>query len=122
VTSELQPRWLQQVNDAMDLPLPDARRVLAEVLAERRQRSADLRELAAQGSDAHRRAYEGMADWVDDSIGLVEQAAARLADLHATGEVATGREQIDRELRASGPITGQPALDGDARSQRGWSL
>ena len=101
---ELQPQWLRQVNEAMDLPLDAGRRLLADVLAERRQRSAELRALAASGDvpNAQRRAYLGMAEWVDESVELVEQAAARLADLDAAGDVATGREQIDREIRSRG--------------------
>jgi hypothetical protein len=99
---DLQPRWLREVNAAMDLPLPDARRVLDEVINERRERATELRTLADDDNvtDMQRRAYTGMATWVDESVALVAQAAARLTELDASGRVATGREQIKRELHA----------------------
>jgi hypothetical protein len=98
----------------MDMPLEQGRRVLDAVITERRQRAAALRELAARDDtpDLHRRAYLGMAEWVDGSVHLVEQAAARLAELDAVGHATTGREQMDREFDAHG----EPAdrVDSDA--------
>jgi hypothetical protein len=109
---DLQPRWLREVNAAMDLPLPDARRLLDEVITERRERAAELRTRAADQDlpDMQRRAYTGMAAWVDDSVDLVAQAAARLSELNASGQAATGREPIERELHEQGA----DHADGDA--------
>jgi hypothetical protein len=123
VIGEFRPRWVQRANDAMDLPLPQARRVLDAVIAERRQRAAELRELAAHtdAADRRRRAYLGTADWVDASAALAEQIADRLAELEEDGQVATGREQMDRETRA-GLLANHRARETDDRDRsRGWS-
>jgi hypothetical protein len=119
MTGEFRPRWVRRVNDAMDLPPPQARRVLDAVIAERRQRATELRELAARAdaADIRRRAYLGTADWVDASAALAEQIAERLAELETDGQVATGREQIDRETR--GRLLADPAAR-HAHSDRSW--
>jgi hypothetical protein len=98
------PAWLVRVNAAMDLPVAEGRAVLDEVIADRRSRADELRARAAADntSAAQRDLFSRMAAWVDDSVDQVTQARDRLDQLAARGDVATGREQIDRETGRGG--------------------
>lgn len=102
------PGWLRDTNAAMDLPADQGRARLDALAAQRRSRAAELRARAESGDGRWRDAFGQAAARVEDSAGLLEAARDRLDDLAAAGEVATGREQIDRETNQ------QPG--------RGWSM
>lgn len=73
-----EPSWLDEVHRAMQLPAPQGRAVLDEMIAQRQRRAAELRARADDiDTDPHRQGVVNlMAAWVDDSIALLERARA----------------------------------------------
>ncbi|MBW3604808.1 MAG: hypothetical protein KY460_07850 [Actinobacteria bacterium] len=104
--------WLDEVHRAMQLPAPEGRAVLDEMIAQRRRRAAELRARADSiDTDPHQQGVVNlMAAWVDDSIALLERARAHLDARQArerTGPGARRRSpEIDDASRAR--LRGQP--------------
>lgn len=99
--------WLDEVHRAMQLPAPEGRAVLDEMIAQRRRRAAELRARAA-GIDTDPR-QQGivnlMAAWVDDSIALLERARAHIDARQTRDRNGPGARRRPSDLEDS-PRTG----------------
>lgn len=95
--------WLDEVNRAMRLPPAEGRALLDDMIAQRRQRAAELRARISSGEEDMRQqgVIALMAAWVDDSIDLLERARAHVVTRSATGR--GGASEPARRAQRTGP-------------------